>query len=39
MSADTLGLVIAVGLPLLVIVGAIFWPERTQHEYDQPPAP
>ncbi|MGY4099693.1 hypothetical protein ACW2Q0_09050 [Nocardia sp. R16R-3T] len=28
MSADTFGLVAAVGLPLLVLIGAIFWPAR-----------
>ncbi|WP_433524874.1 hypothetical protein ACQPZ2_07475 [Nocardia pseudovaccinii] len=28
MSTDTLGLVVAVGLPLAVFVGAIFWPDR-----------
>lgn len=29
MSADAFGLVVAVGLPLAVLIGAIFWPERT----------
>lgn len=30
MSATTLGLVIAIGLPVLVILGTIFWPERVR---------
>ncbi|WP_157117099.1 hypothetical protein [Nocardia vaccinii] len=33
MSADTFGLVVAVGLPLAVLlIGAIFWPEPMPRE-------